>query len=153
MEKLIREIFDLKNQKKDLEEKESWYKEEISKVDTQISEKEKLLLNELKASNKQEVDLGDIVATLFSKENVSYTSEKDVLKYLKDNKYNDLITTKTTDALNKNNLKKALKTDETLSKALESMTVKTITEWVVVTDKENHQKMMEHIEENKKEKN
>ena len=149
-EELIKQIFDLKNQKKELEEKQSWYKQEIEKLDTEIDAKQKDLLNAMKEANTLEIDLGDIVATCFSKENVSYISDKDVLTYLKDNNYNDLITTKVTESLNKNALKKALKDNTDLSSALEALTVKSVTEWVVVTDKENHQKMLEHIEENSK---
>ena len=92
----------------------------------------------------------EIIATYFSKENIGYTSEKEVLQYLKDNNYTTLISSKTTESLNKNALKKALKEDADLSKALENMTVTTLTEWIVVTDKENHDKMLEHIESNKK---
>ncbi len=149
MENLIKEIFELKQRKKALETEQESVKQEITTVDSEIDLKQKTLLEKMKESQTKEIDLGDIVATTFSKENISYTDDKDVLKYLKDNNYTSLITTKTTESINKNNLKKELKTNETLKEALDSMTVKSITEWVVVTDKENHIKMMEHIEENK----
>ena len=150
MEELARKIFDLKTEKEKLENEVEVYKARISDLDTQIEITEKDLLNAMKVANNKELDLGNIVATYFSKENVSYTSDSEVLKYLKDNNYTTLVTTKTTESLNKNALKKELKINETLSKALENLTVKTITEWVVVTTKENHQKMLEHIEEGKK---
>ena len=151
-EELIKEIFELKKQKEDLEQKQEEYKIQINNLNATIDLKEKDLLNAMKAADTKEIDLTDIVATYFSKENVSYTSDAAVLSYLKENNYNDLITTKTTESLNKNALKKALKTDLNLSKALEDLTVTNLTEWVVVTTKENHDKMLEHIEQNKKEK-
>ena len=149
---LVQTIFNLKKQKEDLESKQTDIKNQIATLDNEIETKEKDLLVFMKESDSKEIDLTDIVATYFSKENVSYTSDKDVLDYLKQNNYNDLITIKTTESLNKNALKKALKTDENLSKALNDLTVTNITEWVVVTTKENHDKMLEHIESNKKEK-
>ena len=149
-EELIKEIFDLKNQKKELEEKQNYYKEEISKVDTEIQLKEEDLLKAMKDAKETELVVNDIYATYFSKENVGYTSEKDVLNYLKENNYTTLISSKTTESLNKNALKKALKEDVNLSNALKDMTITSLTEWVVVTDKENHEKMLEHIEEGKK---
>ena len=150
MEKLIKEIFELQTKKKSLEAEQESVKTEITNIDNEISEKQKVLLEQMKSAETKEIDLGDIVATTFSKENISYTDEKDVLKYLKEHNYTTLITTKTTESLNKNNLKKELKTNEELKQALDSMTITKLTEWVVVTDKENHIKMMEHIEENKK---
>ena len=149
MEELIKEIYQLKQQKKDLEKEQEDIKSKVNTIDTEIEGKQKLLLEKMKASDKKVVDLGDIVAETFSKENISYKDDKDVLKYLKDYNYTSLITTKITESINKNNLKKELKTNETLRQALDSMTVKSITEWVVVTDKENHTKMLEHIEDNK----
>ncbi len=150
MNELIRQIFELQNQADIWEQKEKEAKEQKENIQKEINSKKELLLKSMKESDSKEISLEDMFANLFSKENISYTSEKDVLKYLKENNYNDLITVKTTESLNKNNLKKALKTNQELNKALESMTVKTITEWVVVTDRENHTKMLEHIEENKK---
>lgn len=152
MEELIKQIFYLEKSKKDKEEEQTKLKEDISNLDIQIQEKKKLLLEAMKEAKSEEITTEDIVATYFSKENISYTSDKDVLTYLKENNYNDLITTKTTESLNKNALKKALKTDTGLNEALESMTIKSLTEWVVVTDSETHQKMLEHIEENSKSK-
>lgn len=128
MEELIKQIFYLEKTKKDKEEEQTKLKEDISNLDIQIQEKKKLLLDAMKEAKSEEITTEDIVATYFSKENISYTNDKDVLNYLKENNYNDLITTKTTESLNKNALKKALKTDTSLNEALESMTIKSLTE-------------------------
>lgn len=145
MEKLIREIFDLKTKYKELENQENKIKEEKKSLEGRIEEQEKLLLDKMKENNSKEIDLGEVVATVFSRENIGYTSDKDVLEYLKKNNFNDLITTKITEAINKINLKKALKINAALAEALKNMTIKTTTEYVVVTNKENHIKMLEHI--------
>ena len=128
MEELIKQIFHLERSKKDREEELAKLKEDISNLDILIQEKKKLLLDAMKEAKSFEITTDDIVASYFSKENISYTSDKDVLDYLKQNNYNDLITTKTTEALNKNALKKALKTDNTLNEVLENMTIKSLTE-------------------------
>ena len=150
MNELIRQIFELQNKASEWEEKEKEAKEEKENIEKEISSKKELLLDIMKQGESKETCFDDLLANIFSKENISYKDEKEVISYLKDHNYNDLITVKTTEALNKNNLKKALKTNNVLAEALESMTVKKLTEWVVVTDKENHMKMLEHIEENKK---
>ena len=150
MEELIKQIFYLEKSKKDLEEEQAKLKRDIDNLDIRIVEKKKDLLNAMKNAKELELSVEDIVATYFSKENVGYTNEKDVLNYLKENNYTTLISSKTTESLNKNALKKALKEDNKLSEALKDLTTTSITEWVVVTDKETHQKMLEHIEENSK---
>lgn len=150
MNELIKQIFELQNKASEWEQKEKEAKEEKENIEKEISSKKELLLDLMKQEESKETCFDDIFANIFSKENISYKDEKQVISYLKDHNYNDLITVKTTESLNKNNLKKALKTDNVLAEALESMTVKKLTEWVVVTDKENHMKMLEHIEENKK---
>ena len=106
MEELIKEIYQLKQQKKDLEKEQEDIKSKVNTIDTEIEGKQKLLLEKMKASDKKVVDLGDIVAETFSKENISYKDDKDVLKYLKDYNYTSLISTKITESINKNNLKK-----------------------------------------------
>lgn len=125
---------------------------EISKLEEEIDKKQKTLLTELKDNKLNEVDLGDIVATTFSKESTSYTSDNDVLNYLKDNKYTSLYKVKTTESIDKNALKKELKTNTKLKEGLDKFIVTNLTEWVVVTDKENNLKMKEHIEANSREK-
>lgn len=150
VDELIKDIYKLKTDRQDLEDKITYYKAQIEALDTEIDAKQKDLLNAMKDAKELEVSVGDIIATYFSKENVGYTSEKEVLQYLKDNNYTTLISSKITESLNKNALKKALKEDVNLSDALKDMTITSLTEWVVVTDKENHEKMLEHIEEGKK---
>ena len=95
----------------------------------------------------QHKDVENLVAAIFKKENIGYTSDSAVLDYLKANNRSDLIKVKVTESLDKVALKKALKTDAALSESLEAMTVHSITEYVVVTSEANYEKMLEHINE------
>ena len=58
--------------------------------------------------------------------------------------------TKTTTSLDKTVLKKDLKVDASLKEDLKDFVGDRVVEYVTVTTAENHQKMLEHIEESKK---
>lgn len=151
IKQLMSDIYDLKSTKKEKEELSEKYKKEIEQIDARIDTLSQELLTEFNASN-QKVFVWEekaIVAEKFSKENIGYTSESDVLEYLKNNYASQYIKVKTTEALDKNALKKAVKTDAKLSSALDAMIIKSVTEYVVVTDIENHKRMLEHINESK----
>lgn len=146
MENLIKNIYQAKIKKEELEKKINDLKAEMEQVDNYIEECSNDLLNQMKTSETKMLEVENLVAETFSKENIGYTSDKDVLDYLKANGYNQYVKTKVTESLDKTPLKKAIKTDEVLAKGLDDLTVRTLTEYVVVTTKENHEKMLEHIE-------
>ena len=153
MEELIKKIFSLQESKEKLEEAQTKLKDDISVLDTEIQETKKELLNSMKAVNSSEVVTDDMLyATQFSKETIAYKDEQEVLAWLKNNNYSNLVTVKTTEALNKKEINKLIKTDEALKTGLDNLTTTTKTEWVVVTNQENHEKMLEHIEDNSKSK-
>ncbi len=147
VEKLIQDIYKLKQSIAAKEYTITALKANITEESAEVEKLSEELLSELKSSNTHVYELADkqLVAEKFARENVGYTSESDVLNWLKTNLNGQFIKTKVTESLDKNALKKALKKDENLAKHLEAMTVKNITEYVVVTDFENHQKMLEHI--------
>lgn len=145
---LISDIYALKEVKKQLEDVVTNLKSSISSIDTKIEEKEQALLAQMKASGIElDKDVENLVAAIFRKENIGYTSDSAVLEYLKANNRSDLIKLKTTESLDKVALKKALKTDAALSESLDAMTVRSVTEYVVVTSEANYEKMLEHINE------
>ena len=151
MEELIKKIFSLQESKAKLEEAQTKLKDDISVLDTEIQETKKELLNAMKAVNSSEVVTDDMLyATQFSKETIAYKDEQEVLAWLKNNNYSNLVTVKTTETLNKKEINKLIKTDEALKTGLDNLTTTTKTEWVVVTNQENHEKMLEHIEDNSK---
>ena len=146
---LMELIYEKKQVKEYLESQIASAKTNMDKLDTEISSLSEELLAELKAGEVSEYINNGLFANVFAKENIGYTSDEAVLKYLKENNYSEYVKTKVTESLDKRPLNKALKTDKKLAAALEAMTVKTTTEYVVVTNEENHQKMLEHIEEGK----
>lgn len=149
MENLIKDIYKAKETKEAIESKINDLKAELEQVEAYIEDCSNDLLNRMKSQETKEISVDNLVAETFTRENIGYTSDKDVLEYLKNNGYSQYVKTKVTESLDKTPLKKAIKADEKLAQALDSMTVKTISEYVVVTTKENHEKMLEHIEKNK----
>ncbi|MCK9470178.1 MAG: hypothetical protein M0Q88_00300 [Bacilli bacterium] len=147
IDQLIEDIFNLKTKVKSNEIILDSMKENVSKDKEQIENLSKELLLELNNINETQYEILDkkLVAQKFSRESVGYSDEAAVIAYLKEKYQANYIKTKITESLDKNALKKALKKDENLAKHLEDMTVKNTTEYVVVTDFENHQKMLEHI--------
>lgn len=151
IEELMYEIFRLKKAAALVEASVADLKKIVADDNMQIDRLSLQLLNELTANNMTTYDWAaeNLVVEKFVRENIGYTSDEDVLNYLKNNYASQYIKTKITESLDKNALKKAIKTDTKLSEALESMTVKSSTEYVVVTDSENYKKMLEHINEQK----
>ena len=151
IEKLIQEIYGLKVVKKQKKESLEQIKLDIERLDNKIETLSQELLKEFKNNKLPRYTLDDknLIAEKFSRENIGYTSDSDVLNYLKTNYNSQYIKTKITESLDKNALKKAIKTDSVLAEALQSMTVKSVTEYIVVTDTENYKRMLEHINEGK----
>ena len=145
---LISDIYGLKEVKKQLEDVVTNLKSSISSIDAKIEEKEQALLEQMKASGVDvDKDVENLVAAIFKKENIGYISDSAVLDYLKANNRSDLIKVKVTESLDKVALKKALKADTVLAEDLDAMTIRSVTEYVVVTSGTNYEKMLEHINE------
>lgn len=147
-EKQAREIFDLQKQKVEIDNKIGELKAKSSELELSISNMRAGLLNDMRG-HVFEFEVDGIVSTIMRKESVEYTDEAEVLKYLKNICNSNYIKVKVTESLDKAALKKALKTDLKLAEDLAAMTVRNVTEYVVVTDLENHKKMLEHINEQK----
>ena len=147
MKNLMTEIYKLKEVKEKLEADSASIAEELKTVNSQIDLLLKDLLDSFKKSDVNKLEFDNLVAEKFTKESIAYTSDADVVNYLKEKYAGKHIKTKITENLDKNSLKKAIKTDTELAEALEAMLVKTSTEYVVVTTAENHAKMLEHINE------
>ena len=148
LNELMRVIYNLKREKENAERVIADLKLKISDLDENIDSLSGTLLREMQSSETKELKIDELVATVFKRENIGYKSDEDVLKYLKENYGDKYIKTKITESLDKTNLKKAIKTDAVLAKALEDMTVTNVTEYVVVQDIINNEKMLEHIAAN-----
>ncbi len=117
-------------------------------------EKEELLLSikaDMEEQKEESHESGDLVATYFSKKEFTWLDDKALLEKLKATpellKY---ISTKTTQSVNKNELKKAMKNNSSLQESLSQYVGDRASTYVVVTTKEKTEKMLEHIEANKK---
>jgi hypothetical protein len=141
---LDNEIESLEQQKKELDDK--------LKVLTSTREAVYLdLLKDVKEQGIKDQQVNDLFVTYFSKEDVTWLDDSGLLKKLQENGAKDYIkvVTKTTTSIDKNALKKAFKTDESLKETYKDYYGTKLIEYVTVTTEENHKKMLEHIEGNK----
>ena len=151
-EYLVKEIFtksaEVEAKQKQIEQLEK----EIEELTVTIEDDKLNLLNHMKEEKQEVFEEDDLVAQFFAKNEFSYGDEKALLKKLQDMNLTQYVkvTTKTTTSIDKNNLKKDLKVNAELKESLKDFVSDRVTEYVVVTTKENHQKMLEHIEEGKK---
>lgn len=149
MQNLIKDIYELNSKRDALESTLTKLKNDLNDLDSIIEDKRSLLLLKLKEANCEEFESGELVGFKQSKKNVGYSSEADVISVLKTSHDGKYIKTKITESIDKNALKKALKSDNYLLASLEPYISNTDTEYVVVTTKENRAKMLEHINESK----
>ena len=148
----IKKVYDLKMKQEEIQAKQEELKQQLSGL---TQEQEKLsneILVEMKTNNVSEQDTDNLVAQYFSKNEFSYGDEKLLLSKLKELSLDKFIktVTKTTTSIDKNNLKKELKADADLKETLKDYVGDRLVEYVVVTTKEKHERMLEHIEEGKK---
>ena len=148
----IKKVYDLKMKQEEIQAKQEELKQQLSEL---TQEQEKLsneILVEMKTNNVSEQDTDNLVAQYFSKNEFSYGDEKLLLSKLKELSLDKFIktVTKTTTSIDKNNLKKELKVNVDLKESLKDYVGDRLVEYVVVTTKEKHERMLEHIEENKK---
>lgn len=138
------EIEALENQKKELEEK-------IKAMNLERDEVYSNLLIEAKNVGIKDKKLNDLFLTYFSKEDITWLDDAGLLKKLQENGATEFIkvVTKTTTSIDKNALKKAFKTNQSLKEEYKDFYGNKLIEYVTVTTEENHTKMLNHIEENK----
>jgi hypothetical protein len=146
----VSKSYQLRQEIKAVDEKIEDLKKQKEELESQLDLVDSGLLAEIKTLGKQEEEFDGLFLNYFKKNTVAYTSDSDVLKYLKDNGFISLFKTKVTEVLDKNAIKKELKTNTVLKEALAQYIVDKVTEYVTVTDAENHKKMLEHIEEGSK---
>ena len=148
----IKKVYELKTKQEEIQAKQEELKQQLNEL---AQEQEKLsseILVEMKTNNVSEQDTDNLVAQYFSKNEFSYGDEKLLLSKLKELSLDKFIktVTKTTTSIDKNNLKKELKVDADLKETLKDYVGDRLVEYVVVTTKENHEKMLEHIDNSKK---
>lgn len=131
-----------------LNENAKLLKLEIAEVQERLDNAKEIVKNVL--SSGEEYHSQNMVFKKCERENVGYTDEKELLQYLKEHNYVKYITTKTTESLSKNPLKKDLKNLPELREELNAFILDGKTEYLVFTSEDSFAKMLEHIEEGKK---
>lgn len=150
MNEVVKKSFELRQKIKECEALIEAKKAEIAQLEADLAPIDQQLLEYIKKENVQELQFEKLFLNHVAKTTIGYTSDADVIAYLKENGYNKYVKTKVTESLDKTNLKKELKTNEVLKGNLDNFIVEKLTEYVVVTNEENHAKMIEHIESAKK---
>ena len=98
--------------------------------------------------NEQQID--GLFLNYFSKSEVTWLDDVGLLAKLKAEHLKEYIKVTIKESVDKTALKKALKTDVKLAETCKPFYGDKLTEYVTVTTTENHQKMLEHINESKK---
>lgn len=148
MDKLIREIYNLQQQRDRFNVNAQKLKDQISNVDELIDAKKAELMQMVKDAGVNEVNHDELVCIRVEKPSVGYTSEADVMSMLKEKYSGKYINVKVTESIDKRGLKKALKEDINLHNDLSSFIEDKTTEYLVITTAENRARMLEYMEKN-----
>lgn len=146
---LIKYIFKLEKAKKKNEDEIKILQEDAEDLEDEISIAKQFLFDKMKQDKNEMLETdNNLVAQFFVKNEFSYGDEKALLDKLQEMDLAKYVktTTKVTISIDKNALKKDLKEDTQLKESLKDFVGDRVTEYVVVTTKENHQKMLEHIQ-------
>ena len=147
MQELLTEIHALSEQKAILENTLNELKNQIAALDTELNNHRSELEMQLKISGINEIEYDNLVAFIQTRNTTGYKSESDIIRILKESRDSQYIKTKVSESIDKNALKKALKTDSELTELLDPYIQKGTSDVLIVTTVENKIKMLEHINE------
>ena len=144
---LIQLIYTKQKQQDEIKAEVSKLTEENKALDNEIKTLKGELFNLL--SGEEPYKTKDLVAVKCHRTGTGYGDEKGLIKWLKENLEGKYLRVKTTEELDKNGFKKGLKEDDSLYSKVEQYITPTTTEYVVVTDSANYEKMLQHAKEEK----
>ena len=147
MQELLTEIHALSEQKAILENTLNDLKNQIAALDIELNNHRSELEMQLKISGINEIEYDNLVAFIQTRNTTGYKSESDIIRILKESRDSQYIKTKVSESIDKNALKKALKTDSELTELLDPYIQKGTSNVLIVTTVENKIKMLEHINE------
>lgn len=149
-EALVR-VHSMKENEDELNDKIAEYKKKtdelkagIKELDSKIEADSKIILDTMKTFNATSFETGDIVASKMSRDSVGFSDEAKAIDFLKKN-FANLIK----ESIDKKEFNKEFKTNKALADGVKPFTVVNTTDYVVVTTKENTEKMLKHINEGK----
>lgn len=146
-EELIELIYNAQKEKEEQDKLIETAKGKSDEINSRITILKEELFNLIQ--DKEPHRNGKIIAVKMQKIGTGYKDEASIIKWLKENLNGQFIKSKTTESLDKNPFKKELKTNTILTEGVKDYITPTVTEYIVVTDEENYQKMLEHINEGK----
>lgn len=151
---LVRQISTIQDEIDALTKQIEGLQAQITLREEDLNSKKKELLEGMQSKKLDEYhdEEHDLFATVFSKKNIGYSDEKGVISLLKEKGFGRFVKVKTTESLDKNPLKKEVKSNKELEGLLKPLIVESTTTYVVVTTGDNHGKMLEHIEKGKEKK-
>lgn len=141
-EEKINKVFELESFADSKEAEKKAIDAEIKAARNEADEIKTELLKEFLENNVNEKDVGDVVASIGVTSTTGYDDEEAVKKYLSDNGLGNFL--KVDVSIKKKELNKELKDNAALKEALNSFISTKQTKYLVVTDRENHEKMLEH---------
>lgn len=141
-EEKINKVFELESFADSKEAEKKAIDAEIKAARNEADEIKTELLKEFLENNVNEKDVGDVVASIGVTSTTGYDDEEAVKKYLSDNGFNDFL--KVEVSIKKKELNKELKDNAALKEAINPFISTKQTKYLVVTDRENHEKMLEH---------
>jgi len=141
-EEKINKVFELEYFADFREGEKKAIEEEIKAARNEANGIKAELLKEFLENNINEKEVGDVIASIGVTSTTGYDDEEAVKKYLSDNGFNDFL--KVEVSIKKKELNKELKDNAALKEAINPFISTKQTKYLVVTDRENHEKMLEH---------
>ena len=141
-EEKINKVFELESLADSKEADKKKLEEEIKNARNEASNIKAELLAEFLENNINEKEVGDVIASIGVNSTTGYDDEEAVKKYLSDNGLGDFL--KVEVSIKKKELNKELKDNAALKEAINSFISTKYTKYIVVTDRDNHDKMLEH---------
>lgn len=141
-EEKINKVFELESFADFREGEKKAIEEEIKAARNEANGIKAELLKEFLENNINEKEVGDVIASIGVTSTTGYDDEEAVKKYLSDNGFNDFL--KVEVSIKKKELNKELKDNAALKEAINPFISTKQTKYLVVTDRENHEKMLEH---------
>lgn len=142
-EEKVGRAYELRKEASEIERRKGELNARAKEIEAEADAINASILSDMKGIGAVESKVGDIFVNVMRRESIGYDDADSVIDYLESNGLERLIRVKR--EINKAAINKEVKSNKPLAEALAGMTSRKVTEYVVVTDSESHQSMLEHI--------
>ena len=142
-EEKVGRAYELRKEASEIERRKGELNARAKEIEAEVEAINASILSDMKDIGAVESKVGDIFVNVLRRESIGYDDADSVIAYLESNGLDRLIRVKR--EINKMAINKEVKLNKPLAEALAKMTSRKVTEYVVVTDSESHQSMLEHI--------